>query len=70
MMAGVGFQAQIVLLDFLRLAQQQRGKPARQRRFADALGSGKQQSLRDAPALDHVSKRGCDIGVSEEVFQA
>ena len=50
-------RGQVVLLDQLRVRQQAGSEAPRQRRFADALGSGKQQRLRNSLLRDHLLQR-------------
>ena len=58
---GDGFevvrQAEVVLFDLLRVAQQARAQAAGQGGFADALGAGEEQGLRQAVLRDHLLER-------------
>src|SRR6185436_13155525 len=62
-------KAQIVTLDFFRIAQQLGSEASRQCGFADALGTCKQQCLRNPVLRDHALERFRHVSVAPEVFK-
>ena len=67
---GVGFQAQVVLVDLGRVVLKQfRREPPRQSRFTDSLRARQKQRLRDSLPPDHVAEGGGDGGVPKKSFQ-
>src|SRR5882724_2768496 len=62
-------KAEVVLLDFGGIAKQQRRKTPGERGLAHALGTRKQQGLRDALLRRHTFERARDLRMAPEILK-